>query len=116
MKVYLAGPMSGHADNNFPAFADAAAALRSAGHDVVSPHEINLAQGFNPQHIPTEAQYKALLRADVRALIDCDAVAMLPGWQHSMGAQFERNVAHQCGLRVLLLEVCPGPADYDDGS
>jgi hypothetical protein len=48
MKVYLAGPMTGYPRWNFDAFDEAARQLRSDGHDVVSPHELDLERGFDP--------------------------------------------------------------------
>ena len=37
MKLYLAGPMTGMPDDNFPAFLAMAVQLRAAGHDVTNP-------------------------------------------------------------------------------
>ena len=41
MRLYLAGPMSGKPQMNFPAFEKAAKSLRRRGHDVVSPAELD---------------------------------------------------------------------------
>ena len=41
MIIYIAGPMTGRPDLNFPAFHAAATTLRDAGFDVVNPAEIN---------------------------------------------------------------------------
>lgn len=39
--VYIAGPMSGKKDYNYPAFEAAAAEIRAAGYNVISPHELH---------------------------------------------------------------------------
>lgn len=40
MRIYIAGPMSGHEDLNEPAFRAAADMLRREGHDPTIPHDI----------------------------------------------------------------------------
>ena len=40
-RVYLAGPMTGYPDYNYPAFHCAAEQYRAAGFDVVSPAELH---------------------------------------------------------------------------
>ncbi|MEY5100262.1 MAG: hypothetical protein RJA36_2981 [Pseudomonadota bacterium] len=92
-RVYLSGPMSGIADNNFPAFHRAAAQLRASGLDVVSPAEIQEA-----------GTWELCLRADIRELCTCDAIALMPGWENSKGAQLELHVAHRLGMEVMHLQ------------
>lgn len=53
MRVYLSGPMSGIADNNFPAFHEHAAQLRAQGFYVVSPAEIQEAGTWECACAPT---------------------------------------------------------------
>lgn len=91
-RIYLSGPMSGIADNNFPAFHDWAARLRDQGYDVVSPAEIEEA-----------GSWEMCLRADLRELCTCDAIALMPGWENSKGANLELHVAHRLGMQVLHL-------------
>ncbi|MBD1412816.1 DUF4406 domain-containing protein [Burkholderia contaminans] len=69
---------------NFPAFHAEAARLRALGYQVVNPAEINTD--------PT-ADWLACMRNDIKHLVDCDAIAMLEGWQTSRGARLEYTIA-----------------------
>ena len=89
-RIYISGPMTGLPLLNFPAFHEAAATLRRAGYDVVNPAEIN------PDSAMT---WEQCMRADIKALCDCDAVALLPGWMNSKGAHLEVHIGHRLGLR-----------------
>jgi hypothetical protein len=94
-RVYLSGPMTGVPGLNFPAFNRAAADLRERGYEVVNPAEIN----------PDESMpWEQCMREDIKALCDCDVIALLPGWMSSKGAHLELHVAHRIGLKVKLLE------------
>lgn len=91
MRVYLSGPMTGMPDLNFPAFNRYAQSLREAGYEVVNPAEIN------PDG---EKSWQACMRADLAALLTCDALALLPGWMESAGAHLEMHVAHRVGIEI----------------
>jgi hypothetical protein len=95
MKLYIAGPMTGLPDLNFPAFHAQAAQLRAQGHEVVNPAELN------PD--PSIAWAVCMLR-DLEELSRCEGIVMLPGWEQSPGAQIERLWAGRLGLHVS--EVC----------
>ena len=45
MRIYVAGPMTGHPQLNFPAFHTEAARLRALGYEVVNPAELNADPG-----------------------------------------------------------------------
>lgn len=96
MKLYVAGPMTGLPDLNFPAFHGAALALRAAGHEVENPAEINP----DPKAKWTECMF-----ADLKALNDCDGIVMLPGWEQSPGAQIERLWAVRTGKSVFCATI-----------
>jgi hypothetical protein len=91
-RVYLSGPMSGIADHNFPAFNEQAAKLRAAGYEVINPAELN------PDPAMT---WEECLRVDIRELCTCDAIALMPGWERSKGANLELHIAHRLGLEVM---------------
>ena len=91
MKLYIAGPMSNYPELNFPAFHAEAARLRALGFEIVNPAEIN--------SDPT-AEWLDCMRADIKQLVDCDGIALLPGWEQSRGANIEQTLARGLGLRV----------------
>lgn len=94
-RVYISGPMTGLPGLNFPAFNAAAQQLRGLGIDAVNPAEINPDEGLS---------WAACMRADIKALCDCDAIALLPGWERSKGAHMELNIAHRLEMQVLFLD------------
>lgn len=93
-KVYISGPMTGLPELNFPAFHAAAAKLRSQGIEVVNPAEIAMEEPIS---------WEKCMRADIKALCDCDAIALMPGWEKSKGAHLELHIAHRLGLEVEYL-------------
>jgi hypothetical protein len=103
MRIYVAGPMSGYLDCNYPAFHAAATAWRAAGWEVVNP-----AENFGGQQGLPYADY---MRQDLTQLLTCDAIALLPGWEKSKGASLEHHVAVVLELRILdaqAVEPVPG--------
>jgi len=93
MRIYIAGPMTGMPEHNFPAFHAAAERFRKAGWDVANP-----ADNF---HGRTDLPRSAYLRSDVALLAQCDAIALLPGWDRSHGATLEAVIAAEIGLRFF---------------
>jgi hypothetical protein len=90
-RIYLSGPMSGLPELNFPAFAAMTANLRTGGHAVTNPAELN----------PDGGLWNDCMRRDIAALMDCDTVATLPGWEHSKGARLEVLIAERLGMTVV---------------
>ena len=92
-KVYIAGPMSGHEEFNFPAFNRVEELLRGTyGYKhVVNPTKL---------HRTTDLPWVEFLKRDLLELITCDAVFLLEGWEKSRGATLEAFVAYALGLRL----------------
>ena len=111
MRVYIAGPMTGLPDWNFPAFMAAAAAWRAEGWEVVNP-----AEAFGGA---TDLPYSAYVEKDLADLRACQAIALLPGWngKGARGSVWERYVAEMLGLEVydaetfIRLSPPPGPKE-----
>jgi hypothetical protein len=91
-KLYLSGPMTGIVDKNYDSFRQAVLALRSLGYIVVNPWELDVTD--------VRDTWAECLRRDIRALMDCDGVATLPGWKKSKGACLEVHIAKSLGWPV----------------
>ncbi len=96
MKLYIAGPMTGHPKFNFPAFHDAARRLRQQGYDVVNPAEL--------ETMDTARPWEFYARRSIGLLVkECDAVLLLSGWCDSRGALLEAVVARALGAPFYRL-------------
>lgn len=114
MKIYLAGPMRGYPQFNFPAFDHAAAKLREQGHEVFSPADHDRSRhgaDFGKDNIKGDEasspgfSIREALGADTAWICaHADAIAMLPGWKKSRGATAEHALALALGLDVIWLE------------
>lgn len=98
LTFYLSGPMSGHKDDNFPAFEAAARKLRAAGYKILSPHEMG-----------SSGSYSELLARDVKCIIDADGIFLMEGWMHSRGSRLEAFTASTYGKLVYLLDIAGNP-------
>lgn len=106
MKIYLAGPMRGMKEHNFPAFHFAAAKLRQEGYEVFSPAEKGEEVGFiKDPNLQNKLAFRRLVfKLDLTWICEhADCVALLPGWDQSKGALAERAAAEAVGLTVMEL-------------
>lgn len=120
LRIYLAGPMQGYPEFNFPAFHEAARKLRFFGHEVFSPAEkdierhagVDISKGNATGSVTAAVtEHKFSLRD---ALHDdmvwickhATAIAMLPGWENSKGANAEHALAKALGLEILYISRC----------
>ena len=91
-RIYIAGPMSGLPDFNYPVFNAKAAELRALGFHVENPAE---------NRAPHCSSWLGYMRLTVAQLVTCDVVYLLPGWRHSRGACIERQLAVGLGLQFM---------------
>ena len=93
-RIYIAGPMSGLPENNYPAFHDAAERMRNRGWHVENPAE-------NPApHSDAACEWTAYMRMGITQLMTCHAIYLLPGWEKSPGASVELFIAKRLGLTI----------------
>jgi nucleoside 2-deoxyribosyltransferase len=109
---YLAGPMRGYPEFNFPAFRSATKILREAGYGVISPHEMDEAAGydwagFTGKEDLSEYNFDIVLRLleDIQQIASraCAGVICLTGWEDSSGARAEAAYAQAVGKRLYEL-------------
>lgn len=117
LNCYLAGPMQGIPEFNFPAFFAAEAKLKAEGFNVFNParkdterhHGVNISEG-NKAGSLQEAEQKhgfslrAALAEDMAWICaHADVIALLPGWEHSKGATAEHALAKALRLEFKYL-------------
>jgi len=101
VKLYVSGPMDGYPDKNLEVFEFACKALQFLGHETVSPHDIGLDTNDAYSQNFMEPKTHDYLRADLRAMLECEGIVLLPGWSQSKGAIQELNAAVASGLYVF---------------
>jgi hypothetical protein len=105
--LYLCGKMTGLPQFGYPIFHEAAEKLRSWGHDIISPAEIDdpvtQAEAMaSPDGISTNGlvgghTWGEILSRDVKIVADqVKGIVFLPGWETSRGAKLEAVVGLLC--------------------
>lgn len=87
MRIYIAGPMTGVANDNRDAFNQVSKSLAGRGYIVLNP--ATLPPGL------TQYQYMDICFAMLRA---ADCIFLLPGWKHSAGATAEYHYAYKMAI------------------
>lgn len=102
--LYVAGPFSDPdpihgVERNILIASEAALAAWRQGWVVICPHK-NTAGFQHARDIPNHVWYEG----DLEILKRCDAILLLPGWQNSVGAKTEAELAQELGLQILKWE------------
>lgn len=85
MKVYISLPITGHDIEEAEANCIyASGVIQAKGHTPVSPLDVS------PD---SDATYAEHMGNDIEALLNCEAVLFLPGWQTSKGCRLEYEAA-----------------------
>ena len=93
MKIYISLPITGHDIEEVEASCIfASAVLRKKGHTPVSPLELD--------HRDPE-DYEAVIGTDITALLLCDAVLLMEGWEQSKGCRLEHAAAEIYGKQIM---------------
>ena len=93
MKVYISLPITGHDIERVEATCIfASAILKKKGHTPVSPLDIS------PD---PDATYAEHMGNDIAALLCCDAVLFMDGWETSKGCRLEHAAAEIYGKQIF---------------
>lgn len=93
--IYVAGPMSGLPDHNFPAFRACRDRLKAKGFGVMCPPDFPINSDASRARQLANHHY---LRHDIERLILCNGIALLPGWEKSTGARCEAAIMKTLGM------------------
>lgn len=89
MKIYISGPITG-VENYVEAFEQAEQKLIAEGHEVVNPCKL-------PHN--HDKSWESYMKEDIKAMLDCDAILLLPRWHKSKGAAIESDIAFRLGIK-----------------
>ncbi|MGK3957871.1 DUF4406 domain-containing protein [Arthrobacter sp. R4] len=92
-KLYIAGPMSGLPEYNYPAFHAAEARLKAAGYETL-----------NPANNPEQDSWEGYMRAAIAQVVQADGIAYLPGSYSSRGARLELRLAEELSMKTAPLD------------
>ncbi len=109
--IYVAGPMRGYENYNYPAFDYRAKKLDEMGWSVINPAELDRNEGkpmsdpmaFSPDTNYADHEFmRQALRRDMDAICDdCTAIYMMANWEESRGAKAEWHLAKALGLDIF---------------
>jgi nucleoside 2-deoxyribosyltransferase len=99
--AYLAGPMRGYEDYNYPLFNAVAKELRETGYKISNPAETDAEVAERAE--VADNPLSVYMERDLADVARTDAVFVLPGWEASQGAMIEVTVAQMLGHPVYSL-------------
>ena len=90
-RLYIAGPMTGYPDWNYPAFHATEDLLREFGYeDIVNPAKLS----------SIDEPRSVCMRKAIEGLITCNTIVLLPFWFDSKGASLEFVIAKELGMKM----------------
>lgn len=95
MKIYISGPITGHDKTLIEAaFAKAEKDVLDRGHTVVNPLTLD-------KELPEDATWNDYMKKDIKELVECDGIYMIPGWVYSKGCNLEYAIAKAMDLLIF---------------
>ena len=67
------------------------------------PTDVIICPVTDVNHAEHGKRWVDYMRADLRALLQCDAIALMPDWNNSIGARIERMLAVNLNMEIINL-------------
>jgi len=103
--MYLAGPMRGHKQNNFPSFFQCEEQLTKHGYSIINPARLDIEAGFDPD--VSEVTLSFLCEAfarDLPQICMADGIFLIEGWAESEGvAKIELPLCQALNKKILCV-------------
>lgn len=91
--IYIAGPITGHdLKERFEAFEIVENKYKALGFNVVNPMKLK------HDH---DKSWESYMRECIEALIKCDAIYLMQGWELSDGARLEFTIASKLKMQII---------------
>lgn len=92
-KIYIAGKVTGLPRGQVvELFSRAERKLSQEGWEVMNPLKI----------VDEKSNWQDAMRLCVMALMECDAIVLLPSWSDSKGARLEYHIAKEMGIEIVI--------------
>jgi len=91
-KIYIAGKVTGMEDEARELFRLAEQQLLTRGYYPVNP------MALRHDH---DKRWESYMREAITAMLTCDSLLMLQGWEHSIGARIEHSLAEHLKMEIL---------------
>ncbi|WP_278833509.1 DUF4406 domain-containing protein [Porphyromonas cangingivalis] len=95
--IYISGGISGRNKEEVERqFCAAENQLREMLFNPINPLRLTNTVGLS---------WEDYMRIDIKALMDCEAICMLNGWEESKGARLEFHIAQSLGMHVFFIGI-----------
>jgi hypothetical protein len=92
-KIYICGPMTKRVDYDKKGFDSAVKFLTDHDYDVMNVYCDDPETGHRMKGLGN----------DIKTLVDCDMIYMLPGWENNEDAVLEKHIADKLGIKQFTL-------------
>ena len=90
-RIYISGKITGIEGEAAAIFEKAEAEVLKLGFEPVNPMKIN------HDH---DLSWQSYMKADIKALMNCDGIYLINNWKESKGARIEHRIANRLGMEI----------------